>query len=80
MTYYKQGNYSILLTLPYKIESYENLSSGNWIIKNADSGSVAMAILNPENVSEIGWSYNTFRIALKTQEPILDSIIPLRLV
>jgi hypothetical protein len=74
ITYFSEGNYSLLLTLPWRIASFQNLSTGNWIIRNAESGSIVMAILSAENVSEREWSYNTFRVLLNTKDSILDKI------
>lgn len=74
IAYYSKGNYSVLLTLPYRIASYENLRSGTWYVRNAVSGSVVMATFEAENVSEIGWSFQTLRIALHTQDSIGDKI------
>ena len=74
ITYYSKGNYSVLLTLPYRIESYENLSSGTWYVRKAVSGSVVMVTYNAENVSETGWSSQTFRIELHVQDSVVDKI------
>jgi len=74
IAYHSKGNYSVLLTLPYRIASYENLRSGTWYVRNAVSGSVVMATFEAENVSDIGWSFQTLRTVLHTQDSIGDKI------
>jgi hypothetical protein len=73
LVYYDNGSYSVLLTLPYQIASYnESLSSADWYIKNASSGSVIMAVLNVNNFTAIGWQSTTVRVLLTSKDLLLD--------
>lgn len=79
--YESKGNYSIALTLPYRIESVDTLTSptdeGNWTWRNADSGSVVMVTVK---VEEDPQSIRSQRVSAKLnlKDPIADKIFEVR--
>ncbi len=71
-TYASNGNYSAFITLPYQIQSYQNLSSANWNITNCTSGSVVIVTADIMNYSGAGWETTYFHVKLFSADNLLD--------
>lgn len=69
ITCFKEGNYSVTLSLPFRIESSENLGVGTWHIRNAVLGSVVMVTFEAKN-SSVDWNSLKPRIKLHTKDSI----------
>lgn len=72
--YNSVGNYTVLMTLPYRIDSFQNLSSGNLYLKSTPSGSIAMFTYNMKNISNSGYTFETASAQLHINGSILDKV------
>jgi len=74
-TYYSRGNYSIAISLPYRISSITPSSdSGEWTWKNAETGSITMITFHAEDDPEEVWESQTVKATLYLQDPIADRV------
>jgi hypothetical protein len=68
------GNYTLLMTLPFRIEDYTNFSSGNVFVRNMSSGSIVMFTFDIGNASNYGYTFDTAKILLHVDNSILDKV------
>jgi hypothetical protein len=68
------GNYTLLMTLPFRIDSFHNLKSGNLYLKSTSSGSIAMFIYNINETSNIGYTFETASASFHINGSILDKV------
>lgn len=71
VTAFEEGNYSIALSLPFKVEldSSENLGTGMWYLRNGILGSVVMVTFEIKN-SSVNWDSPQLCIRLQTKDTI----------
>jgi hypothetical protein len=74
ISYYAKGNYTIAFTLPYRISTTKNLGLGKWYVRNAESGSIVMVVVENENDSETGWIFQRPHAIFYTEDKICTTI------
>jgi hypothetical protein len=74
LAYNSAGNYSILLTLPYELESFENLGNGTWYCRSTNSGSAIMVTYNINQSSQSSYTTETAKVLLHIKSPIIDKV------
>jgi hypothetical protein len=76
VAYYNTGNYSVAVSLPYRVQTVHDISaypeSENWVCRNAPSGSVVMVTINARNVSTEGWTFQELSAELRVNATIAD--------
>jgi hypothetical protein len=72
------GNYSLLMTLPYQIDSFQNLRSGNLTVRSTSSGTIVMFTYDIREVnSSIGYTFDSAEAMLHVKGSILDKVFEL---
>jgi hypothetical protein len=69
--YCQNGNYSVMLTLPYRVAHYEDRSNTTWLVKNSDSGSIFLGIENVTDYSGAGWQSKLLRLSIWSEDPLV---------
>jgi hypothetical protein len=72
------GNYTLLMTLPYRIESFQNLGNGTLYLRSNSSGSVVMFTYNIKEISGAGpYTFKRAEALLYVNGSILDKVFDL---
>jgi len=76
VAYYTNGNYSVAVSLPYRVQTVHDISadpeSEKWVYRNAQSGSVVMVTINARNVSAEGWTFQELSAELSVNGTVAD--------